>query len=71
MKKQFIMCMTLLLVAVCATIFPVSAQSGTDVVGFSKAPIIPTAKDGKVEWKYTTTSPANTWMNKNSSPRVR
>ena len=65
MKKQFIMCMTLLLVAVCATIFPVSAQSGTDVVGFSKAPIIPTAKDGKVEWKYTTTSPANTWMNKN------
>ncbi len=63
MKKQFILCLTLLLIAVFAGNSTISAQSTSEVSGFSVAPIIPVAKDGKTEWKYTTDSPASTWMN--------
>ena len=62
MKRHFLLCMTMLLVAMFASVLPVAADAGTL---FTTSPIIPTAKDGKVEWKYVTSTPDAGWQNKN------
>ena len=77
MKKFIISCVTLLLTAVCMansiscsgggnSATPCNGEgSAAESVSFAAIPVIPTAKDGKTEWKYVTSSPASTWMNKN------
>ena len=76
MKKIIMSCVTLLLTAVCMansiscsgggnSATPCNGEgSAAESVSFTAIPVIPTAKDGKTEWKYVTSSPASTWMNK-------
>ena len=63
MKKHLFLCIAMLFVAVCANTFPASGQD--EITSFTTTPIIPTAKDGQAQWKYTTTSPSSTWKSKN------